>query len=112
MDWWLKESRLDGLGDIIDDGIQIRLFGWGWIYTLLGPVQTGLIGGRNPRERVIVISQMTSSGLSGKNESVIPDRKSKPRFSVGFALECVTLYFSAHRRSSQMLAQSPRPLDS
>ena len=87
----MKESRLDGLGDI-DDGIQIRLFGWGWIYTLLGPVQTGLIGGRNPRERVIVISQMTSSGLSGKNESVIPDRKSKPRFSVGFALECVTLY--------------------
>lgn len=93
MDWWLKESRLDGLGDI-DDGIQIRLFGWGWIYTLLSPVQTGLIGGRNPRERVIVISQMTSSGLSGKNESVIPDRKSKPRFSVGFALECVTVFLS------------------
>lgn len=91
----MKESRLDGLGDIIDDGIQIRLFGWGWIYTFLSPVQgTGSIGGRNPRERVIVISQMTSSGLSGKNESVIPDRKSKPRFSVGFALECVTVFLS------------------
>ena len=33
MNWWLKESRLDGLGGIVDGGMEVHLFCRGWIYT-------------------------------------------------------------------------------